>query len=34
MKRSEEKQYYAFLEKIIREQKASSSFWHKGSNSY
>ena len=34
MKRSEEKQYYSFLEKIIREQKASSSFWHKGSNSY
>ncbi|WP_149554548.1 hypothetical protein [Treponema pectinovorum] len=34
MRRSEEKQYYAFLEKIIREQKASSSFWSRGSNSY
>lgn len=33
MKTSEEKQYYTFLEKIIREQKAS-SFWHKGGNSY
>ena len=34
MKNSEEKQYYAFLEKIIREQKASSSFWNKKSSSY
>ncbi len=34
MKRSEEKQYYAFLEKIIREQKAASSFWNKNSSAY
>lgn len=34
MKSKEEKEYYAFLEKIIREQKASSSFWRRGSNSY
>lgn len=34
MKRNEEKQYYAFLEKIIREQKASSSFLHRNSSSY
>ena len=34
MKSKEEKEYYAFLEKIIREQKASSAFWRRGSNSY
>ena len=34
MKHSEEKQYYDFLEKIIKEQKASSSFWHKESSAY
>ena len=34
MKTKEEKQYYAYLEKIIREQKAASAFWHKNTNSY
>lgn len=34
MKTKEEKEYYAYLEKIIREQKASSSFWRKGTSSY
>lgn len=34
MKRTEEKEYFAYLEKIIREQKAQSAFWHKDSNSY
>lgn len=34
MDRKSEKEYFAYLEKIIREQKASSSFWKPGSNSY
>lgn len=34
MKSKEEKAYFAYLEKIIREQKAKSSFWQKNTNSY
>ncbi len=34
MKSNEEKQYYIFLEKMIREQKASSLFFNKNSLSY
>lgn len=34
MKRQDEKSYYAYLEKIIREQKASSAFRQKDSPSY
>lgn len=34
MKTKEEKEYYAYLEKVIREQKADSSFWDKKTNSY
>lgn len=34
MKTKEEKAYFAYLEKIIREQKAKSSFWQRETNSY
>ena len=34
MKFSEEKEYYDYLEKTIREQKSESSFWNRNSNSY
>lgn len=34
MKRNDEKAYYAYLERMIREQKASSAFWQKDSTSY
>lgn len=34
MKKNEEKAYYAYLERMIREQKASSAFWQKDSTSY
>lgn len=34
MKRNEEKEYFAYLEKIIREQKARSGFWHRSTSSY
>lgn len=34
MNRKEEKEYFALLEKIIREQKSKSHFWDKNSNSY
>ncbi len=34
MKSREEKEYYNYLEKIIREQKASSPFFRKGSESH
>lgn len=34
MNRKAEKEYFAYLEKIIREQKAASSFWKSGTNSY
>lgn len=34
MKSKEEKEYYAYLEKIIRQQKAQSPFWKHNTNSY
>ena len=34
MKRNEEKEYFAYLEKIIREQKAKSGFWRRNTSSY
>ena len=34
MKHNEEKEYFAYLEKIIREQKAKSGFWRRNTSSY
>lgn len=34
MTRNEEKQYFAYLEKVIREQKSKSGFFSKGTNTY
>lgn len=34
MNKKDEKEYFTYLEKIIKEQKASSSFWKQGTNSY
>lgn len=34
MRNREEKEYYAYLEKVIREQKSSTPFFHKGGEDY